>query len=168
MVHPPPLHTPTCMHAVLAVGIHVCHGHAGLCEPVRAGSQGLPLQPLVLPPHGALFRLHLCQRGASPPLDSAQWGVRRSLRQGELVMGVMCVCDVRASGERAFYGLASMRGMVLYSTYYFSFQLFMSKVFVMYIITIIGGLFYASQFPEKMFPGIIMLCSMHCNGSTIR
>ena len=30
----------------------------------------------------------------------------------------------------------------------------MSKILVMYFITVIGGLFYVSQFPEKMFPGI--------------
>ena len=34
-------------------------------------------------------------------------------------------------------------------------QLFISKIFVMYVITVIGGLFYVSQFPEKMFPGIL-------------
>ena len=32
-------------------------------------------------------------------------------------------------------------------------QFFMPKILVMYVITIIGGFFYVSQFPEKMLPG---------------
>ena len=37
--------------------------------------------------------------------------------------------------------------------YFLPLQFFMPKIIVMYVITIIGGFFYASQFPEKVIPG---------------
>ena len=37
------------------------------------------------------------------------------------------------------------------------FQLFIPKVMMMYVITVIGGLFYVTQFPEKIFPGTIII-----------
>ena len=35
----------------------------------------------------------------------------------------------------------------------------------MYVITIIGGLFYVSQFPEKMFPGV---CRVSCEPGKVK
>ena len=51
-----------------------------------------------------------------------------------------------------------------------SLQLMMPKIVVMYVITITGGTFYVSKFPESFFPGKLhVLCGVlyiNCGFST--
>ena len=53
----------------------------------------------------------------------------------------------------------------IYSTSVFL-QLFMPKVLVMYVLVLLGGLFYISQFPEKLFPGECRI-TVNCTACTV-
>ena len=53
----------------------------------------------------------------------------------------------------------------IYSTSVFL-QLFMPKVLVMYVLVLLGGLFYISQFPEKLFPGECRVM-VNCTACTV-
>ena len=117
----------------MAFVLHNSDDGASICQPLCSSPLSVPVQSLVHEETGALLSLPVCRGCPCDALVYTQWRFLRPPGPGQSVHV--------AAGSLSHVSMS------------FSFQFFIPKIIVMYVITLIGGFFYVSQFPEKIIPG---------------